>query len=170
MSTLTLFTNTGLPHSRPDRAPGDPYLHLQLIEGVHAVFAMPQVQEVYTLPAHRLTPMPNLPACILGLMHHRSDVVWVVDLATILGLGGLGVNYQHYNLVMVRSGELVLALAIQSILGFCWLTPEAIYPIHGQVSAALQPYLHGYAMREQEVLLVLNAEAILHSTALHTTP
>lgn len=167
MSALTISANAGLAHLRPERMGGDPYLRLELVEGVRAVLAMPQVQEVTTLPAQRLTPMPNLPSCLLGLMNHRSQVIWVVDLAEVLGLPRLDVQYQAYNLVLIRTGNLVLALAVRSILGFFWLPPESIHPTHGQISASLQPYLDGYALHDNDVLLVLKAAAILHSTALH---
>ena len=151
------------PSNRPDRPPGDPYLRLQLADGIAAVVSMQQVQEVHTLPTHRLTSMPNMPRCVLGLMNRRSHVIWVVDLAQLLDVANLGVNHQHYHLVIIRIDNLVLALAVTVIHGFFWLPSEAIYSHQGQLPARLQSYIQGYASHEQEILLVLDSEAILHS-------
>ncbi|MBF2026348.1 MAG: chemotaxis protein CheW [Oscillatoriales cyanobacterium C42_A2020_001] len=168
MSILTLATSA-IASNRPERPVGDPFLRLQLAEGVNAVFAMQQVQEVHTLPADRLTPLPNLPACVLGLMNRRNCVLWVVDLAFLLGIANLGANHQQYNLVIVRVGELALALAVQHISGFFWMPAEVIQPPHSQFSPLLQTHLQGCAVHEQDILLVLSAEAILHSSLLHTS-
>jgi twitching motility protein PilI len=156
--------------NQPDRRFGDPYLRFQLTDGVEAVLAMQKVQEVHTLPAHRLTPMPNMPGCVLGLMNRRSHVIWVVDLAKVLDVASLGTNHQQYNLVIARSGDLVLALAVPAISGFFWMPAEAIRPLQGQLSATLETCLQGCAMYDQDILLVLNPEAILHSATLHASP
>ncbi|MDX2240099.1 MAG: chemotaxis protein CheW [Leptolyngbyaceae cyanobacterium bins.302] len=170
--TLTPRSLPGHPLVTPraEHPPGDPYLRFQLADGVMAILSMQQVQEVHTLPAHRLTPMPNLARCVLGLMNRRSQVIWVIDLAQLLDIASLSTNYQHYSIVIVRVGDLVLALAVSSIQGFFWLPATSIHPIQGQLSPTLKRYLQGCAIQEQEVLLVLDAEAILHSTALHTSP
>lgn len=169
MSILTLPTSAITPN-RPERPAGDPFLRFQLAEGVNAILAMQQVQEVHTLPGDRLTPLPNMPACVLGLMNRRSRVLWVIDLAHLMGIANLGNNHQQYNLVIVRVGELALALAVQQIGGFFWMPPEMIQPPHSQFSPLLQTHLQGCAVHEQDVLLVLSAEAILHSSLLHTSP
>jgi len=49
------------------------------------MFGMKQVQKVLVLLPKRLAPMPNMPACILGLTNRRSRVLWVADLANLLG-------------------------------------------------------------------------------------
>ncbi|MDX2228145.1 MAG: chemotaxis protein CheW [Leptolyngbyaceae cyanobacterium bins.349] len=172
VSPLSLSPRS-LPFTPPatlrERPPGDPYLRFQLAEGVTAVLPMQQVQEVHRLPVHRLTPLPNLPGCVLGLINRRSQVLWVVDLAHLLDITYLGANQQQYHLAIIRSGQLMLALAVAHIHGSFWLPPEAIHAHAGQLSPALQAHLQGCAMYDQEILLVLNPEAILHSSALHTS-
>lgn len=170
MNTSALTLSSSFLSSRSERPIGDPYLRFQLTEGVDAVLAMQQVQEVYTLPTHRLTPMPNLPTCILGLMNRRSQVLWVVDLLQLLGTSSLGTNCPHYNLVLARSGELVFGLAVQQIEGFFWMPQTAIQSPPSQLSPTLQTYLRGCTVQDQEILLVLDAEAILHSSALRSSP
>ena len=149
---------------------GDAYLRFELCPQTPAVFSMRHVQEAIVLPARRLTPMPNMPACMLGLMNHRSHVVWVVDLAQMLGLSVLDANVQQYNLVMIRAGAVTLGLAIQQVEGITWIEPSQIQSSIGQLTPTLIPYLRGCAIHRQEdqqnLLLVLDAEASAQSSIL----
>lgn len=149
---------------------GDAYLKFQLDRHTQAVFSMRHVQEVLTLPARRLTPMPNMPASMLGLINRRSRVLWLVDLAQILGLSILDTNVQQYTLVLIQVGSVPLGLAVQQVEGITRLAADAIQPLSGQVSPTMLPYLRGCALHQQdqkqEMLLVLDAEAVLQAPVL----
>jgi twitching motility protein PilI len=131
---------------------------------------MRYVQEAMVLPARRLTPMPNMPACMLGLMNRRSRVMWVIDLSQMLGLPALDANTQQYNLVLVQVGAIALGLAVQQVEGITWINPDQIHPSIGQVLPSLAPYLRGCTVQQQnqrqEMLLVLDAETIAQSPIL----
>jgi len=159
-----------LPNLQPVRqqkAVGDAYLKFRLGQQTPAVFSMKHVQEALILPVHRLTPMPNMPACMLGLMNRRSRVMWVVDLAQLLGLPVLDTSARQYSLVMIRVGSIPLGLGVQKIEGISWLTAESIQPPPGQAPSGLLPYLRGCVLQQKEILLVLNAEAVVQSSILH---
>jgi twitching motility protein PilI len=153
--------------TRPQKILGDAYLKVQLDQGVHAVLLMKQVQEVLVLPSSRLTPMPNMPACVLGLMNRRSRVSWVVDLAQMLGIGRLDASPQQHNVAIVRIGQMVLGAAIQQVEGMCWLSAEEIQPPPNHISHGVIAYLRGCVLQNQQVLMVLSAEGILQSPILH---
>lgn len=161
LSALTLRSD------RPQKIQGDAYLKFKLASGFQAVLSMKQVQEVLALPANRLTPMPNMPACILGLMNRRSHVMWVVDLAQMLGISKLDANAREYNLMIVRAGTVILGLSVQQVGGISWITSDAIQPAPNHLTMNLLPYLRGCTLSEQEILLVLDADAIVHSSILH---
>lgn len=148
---------------------GDAYLKFQFGQQISAVLSMSQAQEVFVLPIGRLTAMPNMPPYVMGLLNRRSKVLWVVDLATMLGLPETLTNVQHYNSVIINSGSLSLLLIVQSVEGVVRLTPQSIQPPLGQVSSGLVPYLRGCVLLEKEILLVLDAEAIIRSPLLHNT-
>lgn len=148
---------------------GDAYLKFQFGQQTSAVLSMSQAQEVFVLPVGRLTAMPNMPPYVMGLLNRRSKVLWVVDLATMLGLPETLTNVQHYNSVIINSGSLSLLLIVQAVEGVVRLTPECIQPPLGQVSSGLVPYLRGCVLLEKEILLVLDAEAIIRSPLLHNT-
>lgn len=148
---------------------GDAYLKFQFGEQTSAVLSMSQAQEVFILPVGRLTAMPNMPPYVMGLLNRRSKVLWVVDLAAMLGLPEMLTNVQHYNSVIINSGSLSLLLIVQAVEGVVRLTPECIQPPLGQVYSGLVPYLRGCVLLEKEILLVLDAEAIIRSPLLHNT-
>jgi twitching motility protein PilI len=154
------------PFSRSRRVQGDPYLKFQLTPNIWAVLAMKQVQEVLHLPIHRLTSMPNLPACILGLTNWRSRVMWVIDLARMLAVASLDTNSQQYDLLLIRVGDLALGLAVQQIGSITWLPSTEIQTPPADIGANLVPYLRGCVLQGQDVVLVLEAEAIAQSSIL----
>lgn len=163
VSTITL---------QPSQSPqplGEASLKFCLNAETQAVFLMRQVQEVLSLPRHRLTPMPNMPASVLGLMYRRSRVMWVVDLAALLGMPSLGMKSQHLDLIIVQGGTMRLALAVQQVDTMFWLPPQDVQPSPSHAKPALLAYLRGCILRDQEILWVLDADAITQSSNLHLT-
>jgi positive phototaxis protein PixI len=161
--------------ARPAKSPGEPYLKFQLGRQTPAVFSMRHVQEALILPTRRLTPMPNMPAPILGLTNRRSRISWVVDLPQLLGLPALDSNTQQHTLILVQVGIISISFAVQQVEGITRLQPEDIQPPQGQVNSRLLPYLRGCILQKQEqkqeVLLVLDPEAIAQSAILQgSTP
>jgi positive phototaxis protein PixI len=150
---------------------GDAYLRFELYPQTSAVFSMRHVQEAMVLPARRLTPMPNMPACMLGLMNRRSHVLWVVDLARLLGLAALDTNVQQYNLIIIQVGAVTLGLAVQQVEGITWVELNQIQSPIGQIIPSLIPYLKGCALHQQEqtrsLLMVLDAEAVAQSSVFY---
>lgn len=155
--------------SQPQRKKnlGDTYLKFQLGQQTPAVLSMRQAQEVVVLPHGRLTPMPNMSAHVMGLMNRRSRVLWVVDLARMLSLPFPETNVQHYDVVIIRSESASVGVIVQAVEGVVRLAPSDIQPPIGQVSAGLVPYLRGCVLSKEEILLVLDAEAITRSPLLH---
>lgn len=145
---------------------GEAYLKFQLNQETSAVLSMSQAQEVFVLPVGRLTPMPNMPYYVLGLLNRRSKVLWVIDLAKMLGLPGDLTNVQHYNSVIINSGAVSLGVIVQAVEGVMRLKSESIQPPIGQVSSGLVPYLRGCVLLDTEILLVLDVEAIIRSPLL----
>ncbi len=143
---------------------GAPYLKVLLKPDQAAVLPMGQAQEAIAIPTHRVTPVPNMAACILGLLNHKSRVIWVVDLPFLLGLSSRLLNVQQYNIAIIRSGKTPLGLVVPEIQGVVRLTLDAVRPPVEEILPALMPCLKGYLMQSQERLWVLDTEAIIHSS------
>lgn len=147
----------------PDRQlAGEAYLKFQLAPRVPAVFAARAVEEATVLPAAQVTAIPNMPACMLGLINRRSRVIWLANLVRLLGLPMPDRPRQQYSTVIVKSGS-SLGLMVDEIDGIVRIPPNALKP-PPQANPILLPYLRGCAVHADQVLLVLDAEAILQSS------
>ena len=142
---------------------GDTYLKFQLAKQTPAVLSMTQAQEVILLAPSRLTPMPNMPAYVMGLLNRRYRVLWVIDLARMLRLPGVETNIQQYNIVIIRNQSATLGLIVTTVEGVIRLTSECIQSPLEQVSSSIVPYLRGCILQEQEILLLLDAEVIMRN-------
>ncbi|KGF73770.1 chemotaxis protein CheW [Neosynechococcus sphagnicola sy1] len=147
---------------------GDPYLKFQLDRQTPAVLAMHYAQEVLEVPVERLTPMPNMPPYLLGLLNWRSRALWVVDLANMLGLQPLNPLSQVYSIVILRCEPSLVGLALQDVEGVMRVQADAIQSPVGVVATKLVPYLQGCFLDHQQILLVLDAAAIARSPLLHS--
>lgn len=144
------------------------YLRLELSQNIAAALPMKQAQEVLSLKRDRITVMPNMPDCVLGLINQRSRIFWVVDLCQLLELQPIERSLQQYNLAIVRTKEAALGLIVPVVKGVTRLAIEDIQSPVGNVSPGLVPYLQGCFLQEKNILLVLDAEAIMNSPVLPT--
>jgi positive phototaxis protein PixI len=148
------------------KAIGDPYLKVKLALRQSAVLPMAQAQEAIAIPATRITPMPNMSACMLGLLNHKSRVIWVADLSLLLGLSTKVLTTQTYNIAIIRSGKTPLGLVVPEIQGVVRLAVESVESPIGEVLPALVPYLRGCLRQAEEMLWVLDPDAIVQSSLL----
>lgn len=143
--------------------------HLKFVLGRYsALLPTRQVLEVITIPAASVTPMPNMPPAMLGLINRRSQVLWITDLSLLLGIPTAYPNSQQYSLVLLQVNQILLGLRVQEIENILSLPPHQICTPPAHLPAGLMPFLRGCYINKNAVLLVLNAEAILHAPALKT--
>ncbi len=119
------------------------------------------------LPTAQITPIPNMPACMLGIVNRRNRVIWIANLVRLLGLAVPDSPRQQYSIVVVKAGTslgLSLGLVVDEISGIIHLPAEALRPVPAQVNPILVPYLRGCAVQDEQILLVLDAEAVLQSS------
>ena len=141
---------------------GDSYLKLQLDRQTSAILPMKHAQEVVVLPVERVTPIPNMPVCVLGLLNQRSKVFWVIDLPQLLDLQAINIEAQQYNIIIVRVGNIPLGLVIQEVKGVEKIEKDLIQSPIGNVPSGLIPYLNGCVLNQKESLLVLDVEPIVN--------
>jgi len=158
--------NTKILTPKLDQVVGDIYVKVQIDSYTSAILSMDYVQEVLIVPISRISPMPNMPHCILGLLNRRNRVLWVIDLAQVLNLC-LDTNAQQYHIVIILVNQVSLALVVQEVKGVIRFTPDCIQSSIEQACSDITDYIYGWAVQAQETLMVLNAEAIAHSPNLH---
>lgn len=167
-----------------ERASGVACLSFQLNEQTPALFSMNQVQEVIVLPANQITPMPNMPPCVLGLSTRRSRVMWLVDLTHMLLSTPVSQTIRNYNVVVIRvnqtspqqktlldttHSQALLGLIVPEMKGVMRFSPDLIQTPKGHFAPSLAPCLRGCLIQQNEMLLVLDAEAIARSPILQSS-
>jgi positive phototaxis protein PixI len=144
----------------------DPYLKLQLSSNVSTAIPMEAAREVLVVPVEQITPIPNMPDCVLGLLNQRSRVFWVVDLSVMLGYSGLTSSDRQLNIIILQSGQTPLGLAVPVLQGVTRFPTDGIQSPIGTVAPNIAPYLRGCLPEGQEILLILDPEAIVHASVL----
>ncbi|MEO0932749.1 MAG: chemotaxis protein CheW, partial [Cyanobacteria bacterium J06641_2] len=114
------------------------------------------------------TSMPNMPFGILGLMNWRSRILWVVDLPKLLNLQSPQNRPRQYSVIVVRTESMILGLVVHEIIGTLRFNTDEIRSPIGQVASSLVPYLRGCIVQQKEILLVLDAQPIVHSSNLRS--
>jgi twitching motility protein PilI len=142
------------------------YLKFQLNQQTGAVLSIAHTQEAVVVPVTSVTAIPNMPACILGLMNWRSHIIWVVDLPKMFNLECLDHRLRQYNIIVIQIESMILGVVVQEIQGTTKFTVDDIRSPVGQVASSLVPYLCGCIVQQEEILLVLDAVHILQSEIL----
>jgi positive phototaxis protein PixI len=85
---------------------GDTFLRLQ-IDRVGTTIAIPleYIEETKTLNGDQISPMPNLPPYMLGLIATKGQVFWAISLSHLWNLEPDWQNRQQYEVAVVRLSE-----------------------------------------------------------------
>ncbi|MBR8831343.1 MAG: hypothetical protein N5P05_002100 [Chroococcopsis gigantea SAG 12.99] len=141
------------------------YLRVQLADSTQAVIPMSKMQEVLTTACDRITVMPLMPQWVMGLLNQRSQIFWVMDLPQFLGLPPLEVEEQTYNIAIVRVEDRPVGLRVKQVHGVSRFSAEAIQSPIGTLPSQLEPYLRGYVLKQESILLVLDTPAIVQGAS-----
>ena len=128
--------------AQPHKQLGDGYLQFKLNENTTAVLLVNFTQEVVVSPIEAITPIANKPELILGLINWRNRIIWVVDLARILGLESQSYPMRQCNIIVVRRESETIGLMVPEIKGTVRLNSDTIQPAKNQASN-VAAYLDG---------------------------
>ncbi|MBW4663280.1 MAG: chemotaxis protein CheW [Chroococcus sp. CMT-3BRIN-NPC107] len=140
----------------------DSYLSFYLNDETRALLLMKYAQEIIVVPQSRLTPMPNMPECVLGLLNRRSRVLWVVNLAQLLHLPAPDSIAQQYQIVIMQVEQVKLGLVVQSVKGVTHFSSKSNQE-PTELLSYLAPYANGCMTQGDENLIVLEAKEIAYS-------
>lgn len=119
------------------------------------------VREVFR--AGPLTPLPRLPAFVMGVCGHRGEVLPVVDLLRLLGKGEAKVGLRTRLFVGI-SATLQVAVVTDAVVGLRSIRVSDILPPPSGGDPSLE-HLLGLVNPggEQEALNLLNFPRLIHS-------
>jgi positive phototaxis protein PixI len=98
----------------PQALVGDTFLRLQIDglgptgghrTGTTIAIPLEYVEETKTLTGDQITPMPNLPPYMLGLIATKGQVFWAISLSHLWNLESDWQNRQQYEVAVIRLPE-----------------------------------------------------------------
>jgi purine-binding chemotaxis protein CheW len=111
-------------------------------------------------------PLPCSPPWILGNMNLRGDILTLVDIRPALGIAMQGTMSE---VVVVRSGELLLGLPATEIVDVIHLAPSDIGAVPLASDRAGKAYCKGVATVDGHTVGILHMERILTARELQVT-
>lgn len=124
-------------------------------DGLYFGVSVMDVQEV--LRFQEMSPVPQAPDAVHGLINLRGQIVTAIDLRYRLGLAPRPENQTPMN-VVVRSRDEVVSLLVDDIGDVIDTTGENLAPVPATVPAAVKDVLVGVIPRSEGILLVLDAD------------
>lgn len=162
-------------------APGEAYIRFQIatevqlspknnvrqkkkgISDISFLLSMEQVQESLLVEAERITPLPNMPESVIGMMNSNNHVFCVFDLAKLLKLHSQSIFYRRYQIIVLQTTSekpICIGLSITHLQGIVRLTPEEIEFSLDSLPPSLIPYICGVAQLEERKTPILDFNSI----------
>jgi len=107
-----------------------------------------------------LTPVPQAPAWVRGVVNLRGEVVTVLDLRTILGLEPAALSVASRN-VIVRTESEQVGLLVDRVADVVTVAAGEIEPPPANVSGLDGRFFKGVCKLESALLVVLDVHAVL---------
>lgn len=151
------------------------FLRCYLAPDALVMLPVAQLTEVLKIPIGQITPIPHLPAWVMGVYNWRGEVLWMVDIGHLLGFhpwhqqsvstSSYTVAILHAETSLRNGGEnrQMLGLVVTQVQDIEWCDPEQIQsPPPSAITPELAPFLRGYWLKSSgEMLACLDGTAIL---------
>lgn len=158
MNTLTLE----LQEKQEQAIAGLPYLSLQLSPEIVVAVQLKFVRETLVLASERFTQMPNVHPCLVGLVEHRSNVFWVLDLPQLLGFVPMDSTTIEAHIAILQIASMLLGLGVYRIGRVKRIVDTDIRsPVGQDLPMAIMPFLRGWVVDAEEKIYILDTEAII---------
>ena len=158
-------------------APGNAYIRFQITTAVKypqinsvpdwekarsnitLLLSMEQVQESLLVGAEKITPLPNMPQSLIGIMNSNNRVFCVFDLARLLQLHSRSILPRQYQIIVLETTSeipIYIGLAVTHLQGIVRLLPEAIHSSLEGLPSNIIPYLSGAVELEEKIIPILD--------------
>lgn len=143
----------------------DPYILFKL---ENTTYGIPSdiVQQMEMV--EQITPVPNSPKFVKGVVYTRGQVVPAIDLRLRFGFPEIPYNLRT-RLIVIHNQKRTVGLIVDSAREFILLPRDSIQPSPDQISGVSGQYLAGIATLEKRVVLILDIEALLALSSLVET-
>ena len=107
-----------------------------------------------------ITPVPNAPPCIDGVVFSRGQVVPVVNLRARFGFERIPRDIRA-RLLIVESGGRMVGLLADVAREFIVIPETAVQPSGASISGLSGNYLDGIATLGDRIVLIVNIESLI---------
>lgn len=145
------------PESKP--AVAHPYI---LFNVAGTTYALKSDQVLHVEMLEQVTPVPNAPGYVEGVVFSRGQVVPVINLRARFGFDRAGVNPRSRLLVVEHEGRRVGLLADES-REFIRISESAIRPPQEAIGGLSGNYLEGVATLGERIVLILDVREVVET-------
>ena len=108
-----------------------------------------------------ITPVPNAPPAVEGVVFSRGQVIPTVNLRTRFGFERIPFDLRT-RLIVVSLGNRTVGFVVDSAREFLSIPSEAIQPPNEAISGLSGKYLDGIATLEGRMILILNLDEVIN--------
>lgn len=121
------------------------------------------IQQMDMVAELTITPVPNAPAFVEGVVFSRGQVIPALNLRVRFGFNKIPYDLKT-RLLVINSGGRVLGLIVDSAREFVRLPAEAIRPPNEAIAGLSGHYLEGIVLLGDRIVLVLRLAEVLNAT------
>lgn len=107
-----------------------------------------------------ITPIPQAPSHVRGVMNLRGDVATVIDMRRVLGFAPAEVTPLSRNLI-VRTADVSIGLWIDQISDIITIEADTITPPPANVSGVDGRYFRGVHRTETDLVVIVDVDQVL---------
>ncbi len=135
----------------------EPYILFELDKTTYGIPSR-VVQQVEMV--EHITPVPNAPAHVDGVVFSRGQVIPMVSLRARFGFARIS-HDTRTRLIVIHADNRTVGLVVDSAREFISIPNEVIQPPPEAISGLSGKYLEGIATLGDRLVLVLNVEQVL---------
>lgn len=122
-------------------------------------FAIPLLKVKEVIAHAGVTPIPQSPAHLKGIINLRGQVISIADLRTRLKITGAQADADTA-IIILDLGGLALGVIVDSVTSVIEFSEQEISPAPGSTSADKRGYFSGVAKRENSLTLILDLDSL----------
>jgi positive phototaxis protein PixI len=146
---------------------GDRFLRLQIDRaGTTIAIPLEYIEETKTLNGDQITPMPNLPPYMLGLITTKGQVFWAISLPHLWNLEPDWQSRQQYEVAVIRLAEEAdtenwIGLIVPKIRGTLRVPSSAMGAIDPAIACPIpRDQLQGMIFQDDKPLWVIDIDQL----------
>lgn len=118
-----------------------------------------KIQEINKLL--EMTPVPQAPEYVRGILNLRGQIVTVIDLCRKLGLPSVEVDKEESRNIIVHSGNEYVGMLVERISDVVRADTDAVQPPPANIGGVQGKYFEGVYKTDDSLIGILNAEEVL---------